>query len=243
MRHRPANPIRTSPNEIALPERRCPYERRGSARRISAHSCQKQTLHFGVRNKADRVRTQHIVYISSTFYGGVTEINLIRRESVASLNALTKVSANLVNHDTGPSHGVPQFFFRAIEFLAPITHRPSLRLTPLRSVVHSRVNDHTAFAYAFDLLSVDGADIRRVPLTERRGRLAKLLRKAKPGVRLSEHIEADGATVFAHACKLGLEGIVSKRVDAPYRSGRARTWIKVKNQNAPAFLRVQEGAF
>ena len=48
--------------------------------------------------------------------------NLIRRESVGSLNALTKVSANLVNHDTGPSHGVPQFFFRAIEFLAPITH-------------------------------------------------------------------------------------------------------------------------
>jgi bifunctional non-homologous end joining protein LigD len=84
--------------------------------------------------------------------------------------------------------------------------------------LHSRVNDDAAFAYAFDLLLVDGEDIRRAAL--------------------SEHIEADGATVFAHACKLGLEGIVSKRVDAPYRSGRARTWIKVKNRKAPAFLRV-----
>ena len=109
--------------------------------------------------------------------------------------------------------------------------------------LHSRVNDDTAFAYAFDLLLLDGDDIRRSPLRERRERLGRLLREAKPGIRLSEHIEADGATVFAHACKLGLEGIVSKRVDAPYRSGRARTWIKVKNQNAPAFLRVQEGAF
>jgi ATP-dependent DNA ligase len=79
-------------------------------------------------------------------------------------------------------------------------------------------------------LLLDGEDIRRSLLKERRERLGRLLRKAKPGIRLSEHIEADGATVFAHACKLGLEGIVSKRVDAPYRSGRARTWIKVKNE-------------
>ena len=109
--------------------------------------------------------------------------------------------------------------------------------------LHSRMNDHAAFAYAFDLLSVDGVDIRRAPLAERRTRLAKLLRKAKPGIRLSEHLEADGSAVFAHACKLGLEGIVSKRVDAPYRSGRARTWLKVKNPEAPAFLRVLDEAF
>jgi bifunctional non-homologous end joining protein LigD len=74
--------------------------------------------------------------------------------------------------------------------------------------LHSRVNDHSAFAYAFDLLVVDEMDIRLSPLSDRRERLAKLLRKAKPGIRLSEHIEADGATVFAHACKLGLEDCV-----------------------------------
>jgi bifunctional non-homologous end joining protein LigD len=72
--------------------------------------------------------------------------------------------------------------------------------------------------------------------------LAKLLRKAKPGIRLSEHIETDGAKVFAHACRLGLEA-VSKRVDAPYRSGRAGTWVKVRNKKAPAYTRIEEGTF
>ena len=61
----------------------------------------------------------------------------------------------------------------------------------------------------------DGADLRKLPLIERRSRLAKLLRKAKRGIRFSEHIEADSAKVFAHACELGLEGIVSKRRDIP----------------------------
>ena len=60
---------------------------------------------------------------------------------------------------------------------------------------------------------------------------------------LSEHIKAGGATVFAHACKLGCEGIVSKRIDAPYRSGRARTWIKVRNKKAPAYTRIEDGTF
>jgi len=70
-----------------------------------------------------------------------------------------------------------------------------------------------------------------------------LLRRARPGIRLSEHIEADGALVFDRACKLGLEGIVSKRVDAPYCSGRTRTWIKVRNKNAPAYTRIEDGTF
>jgi ATP-dependent DNA ligase len=52
------------------------------------------------------------------------------------------------------------------------------------------------------------------------------LRRAAPGLRLNEHIEADGPTVFAHACKMGLEGIVSKRKVSPYRSGRSSDWLK-----------------
>ena len=103
--------------------------------------------------------------------------------------------------------------------------------------LHSRLRDHEAFAFAFDLLTVDGEDIRLTPLSDRRKRLAKLLRKAKPGIRLSEHLEAEGPIVFEHACRLGLEGIVSKRIDAPYRSGRAKCWIKVKNKNAAAYGR------
>jgi bifunctional non-homologous end joining protein LigD len=52
-----------------------------------------------------------------------------------------------------------------------------------------------------------------------------VLAKAGPGIRFNEHIEGDGPTVFAHACKLGLEGIVSKRLGSPYRSGRSRDWV------------------
>jgi bifunctional non-homologous end joining protein LigD len=65
--------------------------------------------------------------------------------------------------------------------------------------------------------------------------------KAKDGIRLSEHFDgADGETVFNHACRLGLEGIVAKRRDRPYRSGRSPDWIKVKNPDAPAASRVME---
>ena len=60
----------------------------------------------------------------------------------------------------------------------------------------------------------------------------------------NEHLdEEDGPLVFAHACKMGLEGIVSKRRDLPYRSGRVRSWIKVKNPASPAVLRIQDGTW
>ncbi|MFZ2138172.1 MAG: hypothetical protein WAV78_14800 [Xanthobacteraceae bacterium] len=71
--------------------------------------------------------------------------------------------------------------------------------------------------------------------------LASLLRRAAPGLRFNEHLdEEDGPLVFAHACKMGLEGIVSKRKDSPYRSGRSPHWIKSKNPNAPAVKREAE---
>ena len=71
--------------------------------------------------------------------------------------------------------------------------------------------------------------MRREPFETRKATLASLLKRAAPGLRLNEHIEADGPTVFAHACKMGLEGIVSKRKTSPYRSGRSPDWIKSKN--------------
>ena len=57
----------------------------------------------------------------------------------------------------------------------------------------------------------------------------------------NEHTDEDGATVFRHACKLGFEGIVSKRLTAPYRSGPSRDWLKVKNPDTPAMARHREG--
>jgi bifunctional non-homologous end joining protein LigD len=85
---------------------------------------------------------------------------------------------------------------------------------------HHRHNDR-AFLYAFDLIELNGDDLRRDPLEVRKATLASIVAKASPGIRFNEHIEGDGPTVFAHACKLGLEGIVSKRKDSMYRSGRS----------------------
>ena len=72
-----------------------------------------------------------------------------------------------------------------------------------------------------------GADLRREPIEVRKATLASILRKSRPGVRLNEHLEhPDGITVFQHACKMGLEGIVSKRLGSRYRSGRSPDWLK-----------------
>ena len=87
---------------------------------------------------------------------------------------------------------------------------------------------------AFDLLALDAEDVRLRPIEERRDKLSGLVRGVD-GVLFSEAIEAEGAVVFAHACKLGLEGIVSKRAGSLYRSGASRSWLKSKN---PAFVRT-----
>jgi ATP-dependent DNA ligase len=59
----------------------------------------------------------------------------------------------------------------------------------------------------------------------------------------SEHLDDDGETIFAQACKMGLEGIVSKRRDFPYRSARCKSWVKIKNPGSPAVLRIQDGTW
>jgi bifunctional non-homologous end joining protein LigD len=97
------------------------------------------------------------------------------------------------------------------------------------------------FLYAFDLIELDGDDLRREPLAVRKATLSSLLARATPGLRLNEHMEEeDGPLVFQHACKLGLEGIVSKRKNSHYRSGRSPDWIKSKNPTAPAVKREAE---
>ena len=96
------------------------------------------------------------------------------------------------------------------------------------------------FLYAFDLIELSGDDLRREPLAVRKATLKSVLAKAGPGLRLNEYIEADGPTVFAHACKMGLEGIVSKHKTSTYRSGRSPDWLKCKNPAAPAVRREAE---
>ncbi len=89
--------------------------------------------------------------------------------------------------------------------------------------------------YAFDLLHLDGNDLRDRPVVERKAALKRLLDSADDtgqAVRYSEHFEEDGAVILQHACSMSLEGIVSKRADAPYSSGRVDTFIKTKCSNA-----------
>lgn len=87
--------------------------------------------------------------------------------------------------------------------------------------------------FAFDLLHADGEDLRKLPLADRKARLKELLAaargKRKDGlIRYVEHFETGGDAILKSACKLSLEGIVSKKLEAPYRSGRSENWTKAK---------------
>jgi len=95
----------------------------------------------------------------------------------------------------------------------------------------------SALHCAFDLLELDGEDLRRQPIEKRKASLAKLLKGSHLSIVLNEHFEEDGAIVFREACKLGCESIVSKRLGSLYRSGRSVHWVKVKNPKAPAVKR------
>jgi bifunctional non-homologous end joining protein LigD len=110
----------------------------------------------------------------------------------------------------------------------------------LFNCVRYRHHDESIFLYAFDLIELNGDDLRPDPLEGRKATLGIILAKAGPGIRCNEHMDGDGETVFRHACKLGLEGIVSKRKDSAYRSGRSPDWLKMKNADAPALKREAE---
>jgi bifunctional non-homologous end joining protein LigD len=92
----------------------------------------------------------------------------------------------------------------------------------------------------FDLLELNGQDLRDQPLEERKAALKMLLRRSHPGIAYNRHFDVEGSIVFHHACKLGCEGIVSKRLGSPYRAGRVSHWLKVKNPAAPAVKREAE---
>jgi len=110
--------------------------------------------------------------------------------------------------------------------------------TPDFRALRSQHRDHEAVLVAFDLLERDGEDLRDLPLIERKRRLGRLIGKTKNrrAIQYGEHLKGNGASVLDYACRLGLEGIVSKRVDAPYRSGPSKTWLKSKN---PAMERAR----
>jgi bifunctional non-homologous end joining protein LigD len=106
--------------------------------------------------------------------------------------------------------------------------------------LHSHAYDEQAILYAFDLLELDGEDLRPRRLEQRKAMLSAVLRRVSSGIHLVEHEIGDGAAIFAAACHLGLEGIVSKRRDMPYTSGLSKSWLKIKNPKSPAMLRLDD---
>ena len=103
-----------------------------------------------------------------------------------------------------------------------------------------RLRDRDAVLCAFDLIELDGEDLRWQPVERRKAVLDDLLRDTSDGIAFNRHFDGDGATIFEHACALGCEGIVSKRLGSPYRSGRVNHWLKIKNPAAPAVHREAE---
>jgi bifunctional non-homologous end joining protein LigD len=80
------------------------------------------------------------------------------------------------------------------------------------------------------------------PLEKRKAKLEKILARTQE-MRFSEHLDGDGESIFEQACKMGLEGIVSKRRNFPYRSGLTKSWVKVKNPASAAVMRIQDGTW
>jgi bifunctional non-homologous end joining protein LigD len=107
-------------------------------------------------------------------------------------------------------------------------------------LIRSHRSNAVAVLCAFDLLEVNGEDLRREMIEDRKRRLAGLLRLPHDGIAANEGFIGEGATVYQHACALGCEGIVSKRMGSPYRAGRSAHWLKVKNPAAPAVKREAE---
>lgn len=90
--------------------------------------------------------------------------------------------------------------------------------------------------HAFDLLSLEGADLRSLPQIERKERLEALLSHAEPPIRVADHVIGAGEKLYEAMCKAGLEGIIAKRIDAPYRGTRSRSWVKVKCTRRQEFV-------
>jgi bifunctional non-homologous end joining protein LigD len=108
------------------------------------------------------------------------------------------------------------------------------------NALRSERGGHEATLVAFDLIELQGDDLRNEKLAKRKQILAKMLSRSANAIAYSEHLGHDGAVVFDHACRMGLEGIVSKRLDAPYRSGPSKVWLKSKNPLSEAVRRERE---
>ncbi|NML09444.1 DNA ligase D [Sphingobium sp. AR-3-1] len=108
---------------------------------------------------------------------------------------------------------------------------------------HGAQRDDTPFQFfAFDLLSLEGQDMKAMPQIERKERLEALLKAATPPVQVADHVIGAGEALFRSLCDAGQEGIISKRIDAPYRGDRTRNWVKVKCTRRQEFIIIGRSA-
>src|SRR3989454_1805140 len=121
--------------------------------------------------------------------------------------------------------------------------RPSFALLQNRSKlsrlpeVKRAAVETPATLYVFDLLAFEGYDVRPLPLVKRKAVLAKLLPRAG-ALRFSDHVETKGEALYDHVVQLGLEGIVAKKADSPYRGGRSANWLKIRADRTDDFVVV-----
>jgi bifunctional non-homologous end joining protein LigD len=109
------------------------------------------------------------------------------------------------------------------------------------NALHSRRHEDEVQLYAFDVLALDGDDLRGLPLSMRKTNLDRLLARRPDGIFVAPFEQGEiGPELFRAACRMGLEGLVSKRRDRPYQAGRSKAWLKIKNRKHPATSRVME---
>jgi len=107
------------------------------------------------------------------------------------------------------------------------------------NALHSGKHNDEVQLCAFDVLAMDGDDLRNLPLSMRKTKVARLLHGRPDGIFISEFEQGEiGPDLFRKACEFGLEGLVSKHRDRPYRGGHQKFWVKVKNRKHPAMSRV-----
>ena len=103
------------------------------------------------------------------------------------------------------------------------------------NALHSRKHDGEVQLYAFDIMALDGEDLRRLPLSMRKTNLDRLLVSRPDGIFVAPFEQGEiGPDLFRAACDMGLEGLVSKRRDRPYQAGRSKHWVKIKNRKHAA---------
>jgi len=157
---------------------------------------------------------------------------MARRDAVAGVHLITRHGHDFTSRFPLAAAAVgalPANSF-LIDCEAIVTNAKGLAIFDL---IRRKRHGADAVLIAFDLIELDGEDLRRSPIEHRKSKLAKLVRGPHPGIVLNEFFEGDGDILFKHACKLGCEGIVSKRLGSPYRSGRSPHWLKIKNPHAP----------